>query len=190
MYDQCLTHYKPCVATCMPLRSSPGQNASRTLDAQCIRVVQHVSMVKTRRLTARRWALISIFAASLVLATLSLVTARGVVLVDPPSSYETEFADPGWAWAALILAVPIAAVSYRWPGITTFHAIAVALLPQIWLAVQYNINAAAAGWTGPFDLLAFVWPMMAFAVYGLAAALVAGITGPAIAAERDKQQQH
>lgn len=147
-------------------------------------------MVKKRELTARHWALVSIFLASLTLATLSLVTASGVVLVDPPDGYYTEFANPSWAWAALALAVPVAVVSYHWPGITTFYAIVVALLPQIWLAIQYIINAAMAGWTGPFDLLAFIWPIADFVFYGLATALVAGVAGRRSPPSGTREQQH
>ncbi|HCT80360.1 MAG TPA: hypothetical protein DGG94_01010 [Micromonosporaceae bacterium] len=127
---------------------------------------------------------------SLTLATLSLVMASGVVLVDPPSGYHTEFADPFWAWSALVLTVPVAVVSYQWPGKTTFYAIAAALLPQIWLAIQYVVNAAAADWTGPFDLLAFIWPITDFIFYGMATALVADVAGRRPPPNGIGEQQH
>lgn len=116
----------------------------------------------------RHWALAALFLASLTLASLALSTARGVA----PDG-QTEFVNQSLAWAALTLVVPIGLIAHRWSGMTTFLAVTLALLPQIWLAIQFLINVAAADQTGPLDMMIFLYPGADFVVYGMTAALVA-----------------
>ncbi len=115
-------------------------------------------------------AVLAVGLAQATLAVLSLATASGVTYLGG-SSYETEFAHPGWWWASLLLAVPVGLLSWWRPRIAAPLVLAAAV-PQLALAHEVVQRYDESGWSDGLEVLAYV--VAVFVVLVLAVAALAG----------------
>ncbi|GAA1594565.1 hypothetical protein [Actinoplanes couchii] len=110
------------------------------------------------------------------LVALSLWTASGVKQIGP-TSFETEFAQPGWGCSALLLVIPIFLAAWRHTRFMALMA-AAALIPQFIGAGLVIDRTVAAGWGDGMTGFAWILPL-GFTPFFFGAALIGAEVGKA-----------